>query len=416
MLYKQYRKSFNKFIRGLVFSALIVIVSTGNSFSKDNLSILKENIDLILSGVSGNVSVQVASADKYDLIYEYNPQLKMIPASITKMITAAAALEYLGTDHNFRTVLYSDDSNISDGIVNGNIYLKGFGDPDLNTNDLNYLAKLFAAKNITEVTGNLVFDESYLDNQYYGLSNFYQGDTKSNYWPYVNALCLNKNHGTTDPSSTAGNILADALIYENVKLGGIVISGVTPTGAKEIADVSHSMYNVLSQMNKASDNHSAITVFKVIGAAYDSPPGSLDKGESAVIEFLTSMGNTRSNFEILEGSGLTRYNTVNSDLYIRLLKYMYDDLKGFDYFYNSLAVSGVDGTLRNRMIGTEAEGNIHAKTGTLNSVSALSGYAVTRDNELLLFYIAMNGFGGGNNGPRNIQDQVCEQLCMYSRN
>ncbi|MFZ1323307.1 MAG: D-alanyl-D-alanine carboxypeptidase [Ignavibacteria bacterium] len=416
MLVKQNHKIFKKIINCLVYFLLFAIINTGNSYSKDNLEILKENIDLILTGVSGSVSVQVASADKYDLIYENNPQLKMIPASITKMITAAAALEYLGTGHNFRTVIFSDDSNLSDGIVDGNIYLKGFGDPDLNSSDLNYLAKLFAAKNITQVTGNLVFDESYLDNQYYSISNYYQGDTKSNYWPYVNGLCLNKNSGGTDPSSSAGNILAEALIYENVKLGGIVISGVTPTGAKEIADVSHSMYNVLSHMNKTSDNHSAITLFKVIGAAYDSPPGTIEKGESAVIEFLTSMGNTRSNFEILEGSGLSRYNTVNSDLYIRLLKYMYDDLKGFDYFYNSLAVSGVDGTLRNRMIGTEAESNIHAKTGTLNSVSALSGYAVTRDNELLLFYIVMNGFGGGNNEPRNIQDQVCEQLCMYSRN
>ena len=67
------------------------------------------------------------------------------------------------------------------------------------------------------------------------------------------------------------------------------------------------------------------------------------------------------------------------------------------------------------MIGTEAEGNVHAKTGTINSVSTLSGYAVSRDSELLIFYIAMNGFGGSSNGPRNKQDEICEAICQFSR-
>lgn len=404
------------FSKAVLLILITIFIIPAGSRAKDNVDILAENIELILSGINCTVSVQVASAEKYDLLYEKNPRIKMIPASITKMITAAIALEYLGKDHNFRTVIYTDDSNISDGIVDGNIYLKGYGDPDLNSSDISYLAKLFSEKNIREVTGNIVYDESYLDNQYFGLSNYYQGDTKSNYWPYVSALNLNKNPGNYDPAASAGNLLADELMALNIKLNGIVISGVTPAGAKEVAEVSHSMYNVLAQMNKESDNHSAITVFKVAGAAFDSPPGSLDKGESAVINFLTAMGNDRNTFEILEGSGLTRFNTVNSDLYIRLLKYMYDDLKTFDYFYGSLAIAGKDGTLRNRMIGTEAESNVHAKTGTLNSVSALSGYAVSRDNELLLFYIVMNGFGSGRELPRSIQDQICEQLCMFSRN
>lgn len=94
---------------------------------------------------------------------------------------------------------------------------------------------------------------------------------------------------------------------------------------------------------------------------------------------------------------------------------MYDDVKTFDYFYSSLSIAGTDGTLRNRMIGTEAEKNVHAKTGTLNSVSSLTGYAVSRDNELLIFYIAMNGFGGGANQERYKQDQICNLLCQFTR-
>jgi len=195
-----------------------------------------------------------------------------------------------------------------------------------------------------------------------------------------------------------------------------VVAGVTPSISKEITFVSRSMIDVLYNMNKISDNQSAITVFKVVGANYKSPPGTLKNGSAAVIDFLTSIGVTRSNFEILEGSGLTRYNFVTSDLYIQLLKYMFDDVKNFDAFYSTLPIGGIDGTLKDRMIGTEAEKNIHAKTGTINGVSTLTGYAISRDNEPIIFYIAMNdGFGMNSKPYRKKQDDICDLICKFSR-
>jgi len=168
-------------------------------------------------------------------------------------------------------------------------------------------------------------------------------------------------------------------------------------------------------MNKASDNLSAISVFKVIGAVNESPPGTLQKGTNAVIDYMTRKGVDRNEYEILEGSGLTRYNIVTGNLFMRLLKIMYDDLKNFDMFYNSLPIAGYDGTLRKRMIGTEAERNVRAKTGSLNSVSALAGYTVSRDNELLMFYIVNNGFSGGWQHARDVQDAVCEVISSFTR-
>ena len=94
---------------------------------------------------------------------------------------------------------------------------------------------------------------------------------------------------------------------------------------------------------------------------------------------------------------------------------MYDDRFLFDYYFNALSVSGKDGTLRNRMIGTEAEGNVHAKTGTLNGVSALSGYIIDSDNEILIFFIVMNGFGGSTKPMHDVQDNFCVALAHYSR-
>ena len=399
----------------LSLPVIIYSVTLNDLSAKDKTEELKERIDQIISDVNCKLSIQVTSADKYDLLYEHNPGQKMIPASITKLITAAVAFEELGLSHDFKTIIYTDDSNINDGIVDGNIYLKGFGDPDLNSSDVSYLAKNIIEKKITEITGNIIYDESFFDDEHYGISGKYKDDTQKNYWPYITALSFNKNGGGYDPAATAAEYLSGELVAGNVKINGIAISGITPKGAKEIAEVSHSFFDVISQMNKESDNQSAITVFKVIGAKYYDPPGTISKGEDAVVNFLTTIGNPRNNFEILEGSGLSRYNVVNSDLYIRLLKYMYDEDKIFDYFYSSLSIAGIDGTLRNRMLGTEAEKNVHAKTGTLNSVSSLCGFAVSRDSELLIFYISMNGFGSSANGARYKQDLICEALCQFSR-
>jgi len=394
---------------------LVFLFVTSSLFAKDKLGDFQSRIDSIISGLNYTVSIQIVSADKYDVLYQHNPQKKMIPASISKVVTSVAAMEYLGTGYKFSTIIYTDDINITDGIINGNLYIKGYGDPDLNSSDVRLLAKNILGKNITEITGNIIYDESFLDDNYYSLADYYSSDTKKQYWPYVNGLSLDKNGGNYDPGSNVASLLQSELQAGNVKTGGIIVAGVTPTSAKQITEVSHSLFDVMSYMNKTSDNHSAITMYKVIGAKYKGAPGTLQKGSEAVNDLLTGMGNTRSSFEILEGSGLTRYNAVTSDLYIRMLKYMYDDEKDFDFFYRTLPIAGKDGTLSRRMIGTEAEGNVHAKTGTINSVSTLAGYAVTRDSELLIFYIAMNGFGGGSNRPRDIQDEICAAICEFSR-
>lgn len=396
--------------------AILLIFNAAFSQNKDKISELKARIDEIVKSMNCDVSVQIASATKYDLLYEYQPEKKMIPASISKVVTSAIALQYLGTGYEFKTVLYTDDNNINDGIINGNLYIKGFGDPEFDAADLFTLIKKFLGKNISEITGNIVYDDTYLDDQYFGLADYYSGDTKLQYWPYVNALCINRNASRVNPSVEIANTLQSEFQGKNVKLGGIIIAGTTPDSPKEIARITHSIAEVLANMNKPSDNHYAITIFKVVGAVHSRPPGTLKKGTDAVVDLFSSIGISRNEYEFLEGSGLTRFNFATSNVYIQLLKFLFDNEQVFDVFYKSLPTSGVDGTLKKRMIGTEAEQNVHAKTGSINGVSTLTGYAISRDNELIIFYIAMNGFKGANWEPyRNKQDQICELICSFSR-
>jgi serine-type D-Ala-D-Ala carboxypeptidase/endopeptidase (penicillin-binding protein 4) len=387
-------------------------------FSSTKIDLLQQRLDSIIAPVAASgitISAKVVHGDYNKTLFEYQPGIKMIPASITKLVTSACAFSKLGRGYGIPTIVYTDDNNIGDGVINGNVYLKGFGDPDIYTADIDYLANIIIKTNIREITGNIVADESYFDTDYYGLAGYYKGDTGPSYWPYITALSFNKNEGKTNPALDAAATLSTDLQNAGITVSGSVIAGKTPKGAKQLAQMTHSIFDVLSNMDKVSDNHSAITIFKLLGAKLMSAPGTLEKGQEVVSSFLDEIGVNRYSYEILEGSGLTRFNQVTADMYMKLLKYMYDDRFMFDYYFHALSVAGIDGTLKKRMIGTQAEGNIHAKTGTLNGVSSLCGYAVDMDNEILIFFIVMNGYRGSANRMHDYQDEFAIALAEFSR-
>ena len=103
---------------------------------------------------------------------------------------------------------------------------------------------------------------------------------------------------------------------------------------------------------------------------------------------------------------------MSAELLLELLKFMYRQ-PGFYRYYNSLSISGVDGTLKKRMIGTEAERRVFAKTGTLSGVSTLSGFVTTMDDHILAFSILMQNFVEKTKVPRGIQDSICNILVNY---
>src|SRR5207237_561010 len=90
----------------------------------------------------------------------------------------------------------------------------------------------------------------------------------------------------------------------------------------------------------------------------------------------------------------------------------YHDQKVFKALFPIMSIAGVDGTLRKRMKGTYAEGNVHGKTGTLRNVSALAGYVTSRDGEMFCFAMLMNG--GRHGDYRAVQDKVAERLAAFS--
>ena len=114
-----------------------------------------------------------------------------------------------------------------------------------------------------------------------------------------------------------------------------------------------------------------------------------------------------------DGSGLSRLNRMSPRAIVALL----DRLRShpqFPAFFDSLPIAGVDGTLETRMVGTVAEGNCNAKTGTLSGVSALSGYCQAVGGHLVVYSILMNEVQGGNTPPRAAQDRMAAAIASYS--
>jgi PBP4 family serine-type D-alanyl-D-alanine carboxypeptidase len=131
--------------------------------------------------------------------------------------------------------------------------------------------------------------------------------------------------------------------------------------------------------------------------------------------FLSILGMDTAKFSIVDGSGVSRYNLLSADQLVQFLAAMKKQPRLFQMFYNSLPVAGVDGTLTDRMSNYPVANNLHAKTGTLNGVSCLSGYVQTRDGEMLAFSMMMQNFITAAVDYRQVQDKIGAMLAGFSR-
>ncbi|NND71914.1 MAG: D-alanyl-D-alanine carboxypeptidase/D-alanyl-D-alanine-endopeptidase [Rhodothermales bacterium] len=177
------------------------------------------------------------------------------------------------------------------------------------------------------------------------------------------------------------------------------------------------MSEIVKAINKPSHNLYADMVLKTVGLERNrmldlDEPGSWTSGIDAVLETLGRAGADTSVTQLVDGSGLSRYNLVRSGMTMSLLKYMWnhDDRNVFSAFYESLPIGGIDGTLSGRYPAGSARGNVHAKTGTVSNVSTLAGYVNSADGTPLAFVIMANHFSVPTSEVRSSQDFVVEQL------
>jgi D-alanyl-D-alanine carboxypeptidase/D-alanyl-D-alanine-endopeptidase (penicillin-binding protein 4) len=207
------------------------------------------------------------------------------------------------------------------------------------------------------------------------------------------------------PERYALAVLAERLRSLGLTIDSLAIDTVRP-GARELLRYSHELDSVVTYLNKVSDNLSAEVLLKTLAAERYGSPGTARKGLSVVKEYIAGFGIDTSKIVMADGSGLSRYNLLSPATTTKLLESVYKDGRHYDAFLRSLPIAGIDGTLKKRMGGSPAESNLRAKTGTLSTVTALSGYVRTAESELLAFSIMIQHAPNGLAPYRAIQDKI----------
>jgi D-alanyl-D-alanine carboxypeptidase/D-alanyl-D-alanine-endopeptidase (penicillin-binding protein 4) len=209
----------------------------------------------------------------------------------------------------------------------------------------------------------------------------------------------------TDPHWYTLTVLREKLESWGLRCNGILLDTV-PHGAPEIARCEHRLDSVLTYMNLTSDNLSAENVLKAIAVQRWGTPGSAAAGAEAVKLFIGGIGIDTARVVIADGSGVSRYDLTSPAAITGLLASMKRRGDLFRTWYATLPVAGESGTIAGRMRGTPAQGNLRAKTGTLEGVSALSGFVTTADGEELAFSILMEHYPAGGREYRRVQDRI----------
>lgn len=380
-------------IKAIIASSLALLLLPILGWSK-NLTWEDQIIALANGG-----AVLVAD-DQSRPIISVNVDKALIPASILKIVTAAAALHYLDPSHRFTTEFRLSHKN--------DLYVIGKGDPYLVSEELDLVAYQLKSKGLKEV------ENIYLDDRYFQPDLVLHGTKRSfnPYDAYNGALCVNFNTifvkmgsdgevQSAEPqtpltdlgrrialkSGLKGEVrinlaespekclqYAGELIKAFLEMRSIQVRGRVAKARGDSADSpllylhrsSRDLAETLREMFKYSNNFIANQIFLSMGATRYGPPATVEKSQTAIADFFGYLG--LSTMSVEEGSGLSRRNRISAAQMIKVL----------DYFrpYRHLLPH---------------EGRAWSKTGTLNDVRSVAGYIVPEHANALSFVIILNG-------------------------
>ncbi len=210
-------------------------------------------------------------------------------------------------------------------------------------------------------------------------------------------------------------LLKEKLEKQNVEFLGKLDTATAPQFAKLIYTRERKFKDVIVNLNKESDNLSAEMTLRAIALKNLGNPASAENGIKIIDSLINKTGLNADDYVLADGSGISRYNLITTELLVALLKYMFQNsTDNYEVLKNSFPLSGVDGTLSSRMKDTKAYKNVNAKTGTLSGVSSLSGYLKSANSHDITFSIMIQNFIGSSKKARNIQDRICTFLSELS--
>ena len=352
---------------------------------------------------SAAVAVDLATGKP---LFMRNPDLSLAPASNEKLPVTFAALRELGTSYRFRTEVLGRGRQIG-ATWQGDIFLKGFGDPTLTAGGINRLAAQIGRLGITRISGRVLGDESWFDARRTAPGwkpDFYISES-----PPLSALVVDRalydGRIAVRPALAAAGQLRRALRRHGIASGRVGL-GRAPVGSTALAQVeSAPLPAILQEMDRESDNFTAELMLKELGAEIGRG-GTTAAGAAVVRGTLAAAGVPLAGVSIVDGSGLSLDDRLTAQALGAILVSAWRDPALHHPFWAALSVAGVNGTLEHRMELRPARGAVHAKTGTTDEASALSGYAGSR----YAFSVLQNGQPIATRPAQRAQDRFASAL------
>jgi len=184
-----------------------------------------------------------------------------------------------------------------------------------------------------------------------------------------------------------------------------------PETSKLLISLERPFSEVIVNLNKTSDNLSAEMTLRVLGFDSLKQKTSARQGLKFIDSLITIIGFDPNKYRLVDGSGISHYNLITTELINEVLKYFYKEKNDlYKILYESFPIAGIDGTLKNRMKNTPAEMDVHAKTGTLSGVSSLSGYLTSKSGHIISFSIFEQNYVRSSSKAREMQDNICNIL------
>ncbi|QOW10024.1 D-alanyl-D-alanine carboxypeptidase/D-alanyl-D-alanine-endopeptidase [Kaistella flava (ex Peng et al. 2021)] len=434
--------------------------------SAEKLLSAKELVDIKLNSMmndpvlrNANWGFVVYDPKTKKVISSYNENASLIPASTTKLLTTETAMNLLGEQFKWVTQLeYS--GTIEDGVLNGNLYIVGSGDPSLGTNKagassyssiISDFKAAISEKGIKKVNGDIIIQNGvfklnksqllpesivWLENGNYYLP---VGTTKEinpqnekliakkanpfsenkNYYyisPYIGQMVYadkfdggNLTTKLPDAPAYLANNLRAAMLKSGLPVVGKVVAKMTdPNPEKREVITSYqspTLAEIIMYTNQHSDNALAEATLRMVGFQKLGDQ-TLEAGRIVVNDHLKSVGFETEGLNYFDGSGLSRANVVTPISQVKFLAHLMDE-KYYTTFQETLPIGGQTGTLK-RMFNTTGNGQVFAKTGTLNKVKTLAGYMKTNSGKTLVFSLLINNYAGSVDQVKSRMEQILE--------
>jgi len=394
------------------------------------------------------------------VISSYNENTPLVPASTTKLLTTETAMNLLGENYRWMTQLEYSGSVDENGVLNGNLYVIGSGDPSLGTNKAgawsyrdivsDFIGGL-SREGIKKVNGDIIIQTAlfkgnisrlpenvvWLENNNYYLpvgttreinpaneklivkkGNSFSAEKKYFYVsPYNSQMVYAEKYEgdgiLTTKLPDAPAFLANTLRAAMVKSGLAVTGKVTPKMTDNALESrklvssykSPTLGDIIFYTNQHSDNSLAEALLKTVGFQKLGDQTS-ESGRMVVTSHLKDEGFDMIGLNYMDGSGLSRSNNVTPISQAKFLTSLMDE-KYYKTYLNSLPIGGQSGTLKRMFIGT-GNGQVFAKTGTLNKVKTLAGYLKTNSGKTLVFSLMVNNYAGSVDMVKKRMEKILE--------